>query len=236
MRLPDVLRSPPIAHRGLWTAGAVPENSLAAFEAACRAGYGIELDVRLSADGEVMVFHDEALTRMTGQSGAVETMTADQLAGARLSGGSEPIPTLARTLELVSARSMLLVEIKSGPAGAAALTARTADLLERYTGPVAAIRFDPRALGWLAEHRPGLARGLDAMGLEDPELGPHFEQALVLADPHFLVLELQSALSPIAQDRRARGLPIVAWTARSPADAGRVAGRCDNLIFEGFTP
>src|SRR4051812_4313898 len=99
MKLPDALLTRPIAHRGLWAARGPPENSLAAFEAACRAGYGIELDVRLSADGEVMVFHDDTLERMAGQPGAVESMTTRQLGEARLAGGAEPIPTLAQTLE-----------------------------------------------------------------------------------------------------------------------------------------
>ena len=54
------------AHRGLHGNG-IPENSLAAFRLAAEAGCGIELDVQLSRDGEVMVFHDYTLTRMTGK-------------------------------------------------------------------------------------------------------------------------------------------------------------------------
>lgn len=63
----DLLFAPPVAHRGLWSPHGAPENSLAGFQAACAAGYGIELDVQLSADGEAMVFHDDTLARLTGR-------------------------------------------------------------------------------------------------------------------------------------------------------------------------
>ena len=61
MSLQGRLAGAPIAHRGLWRAPARPENSLAAFEAACAGGYGVELDVRLSADGRVCDAVAEAL-------------------------------------------------------------------------------------------------------------------------------------------------------------------------------
>ena len=142
MRLPEVLLAPPIAHRGLWGPRGAPENSpensSSAFERACRAGYGIELDVRLSADGDAVVFHDERLERMTGVEGVLEDMPARQLTELALLGGPDRIATLEQTLELVSGRSMLLVEIKAGQEGSERLAARTGELLERYGGPAAA--------------------------------------------------------------------------------------------------
>ncbi|HZZ35853.1 MAG TPA: glycerophosphodiester phosphodiesterase family protein, partial [Caulobacteraceae bacterium] len=71
----DLLFDPPIAHRGLWSPDGPPENSLGAFQAACAAGYGIELDVQLTADGEAVVFHDSTLERMTGQPGRIADHT-----------------------------------------------------------------------------------------------------------------------------------------------------------------
>src|SRR5437588_502727 len=79
---------------GLWGPDGPPQNSLGAFQAACAAGYGIELDVQLSADGEAMVFHDEDLQRMTGAAGRLSDRTAAELSELRLKGGDEPIPTL----------------------------------------------------------------------------------------------------------------------------------------------
>src|SRR6185312_11488790 len=111
--LPSAFLGAPIAHRGLWRSGGAPENSLAAFEAACRAGYGIELDVRLSADGEAMVFHDETLERLTASAGLVEEQTADELQALRLFGSCEVIPTLDEVLVLIDGRTPLLVELKT---------------------------------------------------------------------------------------------------------------------------
>ena len=235
MILPDALYAPPIAHRGLWAPGEVAENSLTAFERACQAGYGMELDVRLSSDGEAMVFHDDSLERMTGAAGAVETETARTLAGLPLLGGPDRIPSLAETLQLVAGRAMLLIELKPGPQGALALAARTARLLDHYRGPAAVISFDAESLAWLASRRPNLARGLDAMGVEAPQGEAAFARNFELARPHFLVLELASALAPAATRLRAEGRPVIAWTVRSPDDAARIADHCENFIFEGFT-
>jgi len=107
------LFAPPVAHRGLWSSDGPPENSLAAFKAACAAGYGIELDVQLSRDGEAMVFHDDDLKRMTGVEGRIGDLTTTELAELRLDGGDERIPTLSETLALVGRRALVHVELKT---------------------------------------------------------------------------------------------------------------------------
>ena len=88
MILPPSFTRGPIAHRGLHSPG-VPENSLAAFRAACDAGYAIELDVQPSADGVAMAFHDATLDRMTGAAGPVDALTAEALGHLRLAGSGE---------------------------------------------------------------------------------------------------------------------------------------------------
>ena len=94
----ELLFRPPVAHRGLWTPGGAPENSLAAFQAACAGGYGIELDVQLSADGEAVVFHDWTLERLTGAEGRLTDRSLADLRELRLAGTEEGIPTLAEVL------------------------------------------------------------------------------------------------------------------------------------------
>jgi glycerophosphoryl diester phosphodiesterase len=106
----DLLFHPPVAHRGLWSPDGAPENSLAAFQAACSAGYGIELDVQLSADGEAMVFHDDTLERLTGAAGPLRARTAADLAELSLVGTEERIPTLLEALALIGRRAMVHVE------------------------------------------------------------------------------------------------------------------------------
>ncbi len=241
MSLPAALFAPPFAHRGLWRPDGPPENSLAAFDAACIAGYGIELDVFLSADGEAVVFHDDDLERMTGAPGKVWDRTAAELGALALKGGPERIPTLKHTLDVVAGRAMLLVEIKAGPGLGGPLETRVAELLDDYWGAAAVISFAAGPLAWFARHRPDRLRGLDAMTLAaddlaaSPQAESAFENACALAEPHFLALQLDTAAGPLAARFRANGRPVVAWTVRSAADAAKVAPCSDNFIFEGFT-
>jgi glycerophosphoryl diester phosphodiesterase len=138
-------------------------------------------------------------------------------------------------LELLAGRSLLLVEIKAGPQGSQVLAERVGALLSRYFGAAAAISFDPEALAVLAQRYPDLPRGLDALWPpDDEEALAAFELAIETAQPQFLVLELESALSEPARRHRAAGLPVIAWTVRSPEEAAKVAPCSDNVIFEGF--
>ena len=239
----DLLFGPPIAHRGLWRPDGAPENSLGAFEAACAAGYGIELDVQLSADGEAVVFHDEDLARMTGAEGRLSDRTAAELAELRLAGTDERIPTLAEVLALVGRRALVLVELKT-PAGAVGpLEQRAHEVVVDHAGPLALIGFNPYSHAWFAERFPGVLRGLNSHAWRDvPHLSPEQRAAwarleqVAIARPHFLALGLEVLPGEAAARHRAGGLPVVAWTVRAPAQWQAVSGACDNYIFEGFQP
>ena len=113
MTLPPAFLTQPLAHRGLHDlARGVAENSRAAIRLAIDHGYGIEIDIQGSADGEAMVFHDYELKRLTGAKGFVRERTAAELQKLTLSGGGEPPPTLAEMLDIVAGRAPLLIEIK----------------------------------------------------------------------------------------------------------------------------
>ena len=147
----------PYAHRGLHDA-TLPENSFAAFRAAVEAGVGIELDVQLTADGEVVVFHDEDLLRMTGKEGSLYAHTYEALSALRLGGTEERIPTLREVLALVGGRVPLLVEIKPDHA-VKSLCEKTAALLDEYEGEYMIESFHPLAVHWFRRHRPDVVRG-----------------------------------------------------------------------------
>ena len=148
----------PYAHRGLWGEGA-PENSLAAFRAAVERGYAIELDVQLSADGTVMVFHDYTLTRMCQKDVKLCDLTREELAACTLGGTEERIPTFAEVLELVGGRVPLLVELK-GESGNTALCPAVAALLDDYKGEYCVESFNPLLLCWFKKNRKSVVRGL----------------------------------------------------------------------------
>jgi glycerophosphoryl diester phosphodiesterase len=216
-----------IAHRGLWRTGGAPENSLAAFEAARMAGYGVELDVRLSADGEAIVFHDETLDRMTRESGVMEERTAEDLTGLRLLGSDQTIPTLEAALAVID-NAPVLVELKTPPGQEGLLERRVAGLLVAHRGPIALLSFNPLALAWMAEYAPTLPRGLNAKSVDDLA-------GARIARADFLSVSLELAAHPDVQDWCRAGHAI-AWTSRSAADQARLAGLVDVLIFEGYRP
>jgi glycerophosphoryl diester phosphodiesterase len=236
----ELIFAPPIAHRGLWSPGGAPENSLAAFEAACEAGYGIELDVQLSSDGEAIVFHDATLERMTGQVGRLADHTAADLCAMRLAGADETLPTLAETLTLVGHRAMVLIEIKTPSGEVGPLEQRVHEVLIDHNGPTAVIGFNPYSHAWFAERHPDVLRGLDSFSYREGRMAPELRRSyaqlehVAIARPHFLALGLDMLPSKQADEYRAGGMPVVAWTVRSPAEWEGVQSHCDNLIFEGY--
>lgn len=231
----DLLARGPFAHRGLWSPDGPPENSLAAFEAAAEAGYGMELDVRLSADGEVMVFHDAALDRLTGASGQVCERTAVELQTLELAGGTEVIPTLAETLAQVGGRTPILVELKTTVGDEGPLERRVCDLLVAYAGPTAVLSFNPVALAVVADAAPSILRGLNSAPHVTfdaevvPSGGPPPLAGFDQARPHFLSLG-KALLTGV----RPHHLPIVGWTIRSRDELQQVEAACDTVMFEGF--
>jgi glycerophosphoryl diester phosphodiesterase len=235
------LFAPAIAHRGLWSPGGPPENSLGAFQAACAAGYGIELDVQLSADGEAMVFHDDDLKRMTGAEGRIADRTAADLAQLRLAGTDERIPTLSEALALIGRRALVHVELKTPYGHVGPLEQRVHEILIDHVGPVCVIGFNPYSHAWFAERFPGVLRGLDSYSYDRaPNMNAAQRRAfanlehVVIAKPHFLALGLDMLPSETAARHRADGMPVVAWTVRKPEQWEKVREDCDNLIFEGF--
>lgn len=145
------------AHRGLHN-DVIPENSLAAYSNAIDNGYGIEIDVQLSSDGEIFVFHDPTATRMCGVEKKLSEMTANEIKQLRLRGTDEHIPTLAEVLSLVDGSVPLLIEVKYY-AETTKLCELLAETLDSYYGSFAIQSFDPRVLRYFKKHRPRFARG-----------------------------------------------------------------------------
>lgn len=229
---------PAFAHRGLWSPAGPPENSLAAFDAAASDGFGIELDVRLSADGEAIVFHDDTLERMTGQPGRVADRMATELKQLRLRESDQRVPTLAHALAVVAGRTPILVELKTRDGEHGPLEARVAALLSAYGGPAAVLGFNPDALLAIRAAAPNLLIGLNAAPHVDENadvVAPDPARLLRHIDrvrPDFLSLGKQA----VEHGRPHPSLPIVAWTLRSAEELAAVRPHCDASMFEGFRP
>jgi glycerophosphoryl diester phosphodiesterase len=222
----------PFAHRGLHGKGRV-ENSRAAFEAAIAAGHGIELDVQASADGEAIVIHDYELERLTEGFGTVRTLGAAELGRIRLKGSDETIPNLVEVLALVGGRAPLLIEVKSPGRRVAALSRAVIRALAGYEGPVAVMSFNPGIGRRLALLAPRLLRGL-VITEQGKRWRRLWERPLSLwrAKPDFLAYDIRDLPSRFAAARRAKGMPVLTWTVRTPQDRARAAEHADQIIYE----
>ena len=244
----DWLTARPIAHRGLHDAAAdVIENTASAFSAAIAGNYGIETDLQISADGEAMVHHDDALGRLTEGSGRLADMTAAEIKKVRFQRSADRILTLAELCELVGGRVTLLLELKSRFDDERRLVQRAAALLANYAGPVAVMSFDPALIEALRVIAPGLPRGIVAeryYGHRDWDRFPRSEKRRMAfflhanrTRPHFIayaVSDLPAAAPLIA--RAIFGLPLLTRTVRSEDDRRRAARWADQIIFEGWRP
>ena len=146
------------AHRGLYGNG-IAENSLAAFSLAALRGFGIELDVQLSRDGVVMVFHDDTLQRMTGELGRLRDFSAEELGALSLDGTDQTIPTLAQVLSVVDGRVPLLIEMK-GESFDTSLCDKLLQELQGYQGAYCIESFNPLLLRRMRALLPGATYGL----------------------------------------------------------------------------
>ncbi len=236
--------SAPVAHRGLHGDG-IPENSLPAFRRACEKGFPIETDVRFSADGALVVFHDDDLSRMAGDGRNVESCTLEELRALRLGGTDEKIPTFSELLNEVKGAVPLLIEIKPMDGVKGKTIARAlSDALAGYGGTYAVQSFNPlyvRAYKKLhPEIKCGVLSSLKLSEKGDPlkrKIEAHLLERLRLnfyAKPDFLSFHF----SDYAKSKRARKFKKfkLAWTVRSPEDEKIAREYADEIIFEGYLP
>jgi glycerophosphoryl diester phosphodiesterase len=244
----DWLTACPIAHRGLHDAArGIIENTGAAVEAAIAAGYGFEVDLQISADGEAMVHHDEVVGRLTDGNGRLDRLSAAELKRLPFRDSSERMLTLGELCDLVGGRAAMLVELKSRFDGDARLAARVAAQLSQYAGPVAPMSFDPLQLEVLRQKAPHLPRGIVAAKYRPhpywDQMPPWLRYGMgsllpaVTARPHFVAYAMDNlpAFAP-AFARHILCLPVLTWVVRTEGERQRAARFADQVIFEGFRP
>ena len=244
----DWLTARPIAHRGLHDAArGVIENTAAAVRAAIAAGYGIEVDLQISADGEAMVHHDDALGRLTDGEGRLDRLSAYELKRIAFYNSAERMLTLGELCELVGGRATLVIELKSRFDGDVRLPARVASLLSGYGGPAAPMSFDPLQLQVLRQKAPRLPRGIVAAKYRPhpywDQMPPWLRHGIgsllpaLTARPHFVAYAFDNlpAFAP-AVARHILCLPLLTWVVRTEVERQRAAGFADQIIFEGFRP
>jgi len=230
----------PIAHRGLHNEN-VPENSIAAFEAAIAANYAIELDVRALRDGTIIVFHDESLGRMTGKDGYLANLSYEDIKDIRLAHSREKIPTLNEVLECVAGRTPILIEIKNmGKVGD--VEKAVYKVLKNYKGEFAIESFNPYSLEWFKINAPHVKRGqISSFMKNNSEIG--FWKRFMLkrmmfnkkvSEPNFISYQCENL--PNRFVKKYKHLPLIAWCVRTDEELERVKKISDNIIFENISP
>lgn len=248
----DAFLSAPIAHRGLHDAArGIVENTGPAFAAAIAGGFGIECDVRASRDGRAIVFHDATTDRLLARPGTIRDLTAQELRAMAYpaSTASAMVLSLDDLLDLIAGRVPVFVEVKSDwRRPDPAFVADIAATLGGYAGRAAVMSFDPDLLAALATAAPRIPRGIVAARFADTDplaavVGGDRLAALARlaeahrADPAFIAYQVEALPTP--ETTRARendGLPILAWTVRTPEHWEKVRRFADAAIFEGEAP
>ena len=229
------------AHRGLHdNRQGVPENSLAAFRAATEKGYGVELDVQLSSDGQVVVFHDGAVHRMCGVEGKVADFSLSELQQMRLLDTEETIPLFTDVLDVLrEGAGPLIVELKAGDRNDE-LCQKTLDILQDYPRIFCIESFDPNIVLWFCKHAPEVFRGQLSQPQEDYGTTVAPMTARLLAEcgystmnqPDFIAYKIGPRPECVLRMRK-KGVLLIGWTSH---DAEKDAKDNDGVIFESCTP
>jgi glycerophosphoryl diester phosphodiesterase len=241
----------PIAHRGLHNrAAGVIENSRSAFEAAIARGFAVECDVQLTSDGIPLIFHDDDLERLTGLKGPIGGRTAAELQATPLLGSStgDTPQQLAEFLEQIAGRTLLQIELKRQPTAemAETLARKVAEAIAAYKGPVTVMSFDPNLLMLVRKYGYDGPLGIITYRYDEPDWDTKLskrDRAILRHLLHwpwtrfsFVSCNQKSLDLPMVRLCRAVGVPVTAWTIRSPEERRAVRPAADQIVFEGFDP
>lgn len=231
-----------LAHRGLYTSDqSVPENSLEAFRLAKEAGYGSELDVQCTKDGQLVVFHDDSLDRVCGTEGILEEKDWAEISSLKLFNSAEGIPHLSEVLDLTAGSVPLMIEIKTTRRIRLSVSA-VKEALKNYSGPVSIVSFDPLVLREVKRQLPEVLRGqLMEYSLNKKSLPLvkriilHYALMNGINRPDFLSVRYDQVNLTWEINRLFGGYSAV-WPIGSEAVEEALKNRFENIIFEHYRP
>lgn len=235
------LKTAYIAHRGYHSGREIPENSIRSFENAIMEGFAIELDLQISKDDKVVVFHDDHLKRMTNIDQYVVNCTYHELKQFHLYDTNETIPLFQEVLEIVNGKVLLMIELKNkGKVGL--LESKTYELLKQYQGPFVIQSFNPYSLYWFKKQAPHIIRGQLSGSFRGEKLS-YYKKVLLrkmklnrLSEPHFINYEINYLHQLPKKYKEQKEIPIIGWTARNVKQYKKGMKLCSNVVFEGFNP
>lgn len=235
------------AHRGLHDKDAgVPENSLAAFRDAVKAGYGIEWDLQLTKDKKVVVHHDRSLKRLCGADVSIGDLTYSELQSYRLCGTGERIPLFTEALSVVSGKTPLIIELK-GYDDPELLCPLVWEILKDYKGDYCIESFEPKIAAWFRRHHPHVLRGQLSMVFPAKIMAGKggalaaFCMTYLLTNvqtrPHFAAHDLHTRSNPsLRATCGLLGMQEVSWTIRTAEEYSLCKNAGALCIFEHIRP
>ncbi|MCD7922474.1 MAG: glycerophosphodiester phosphodiesterase [Clostridiales bacterium] len=234
-----------IAHRGLFdNQGDAPENTMAAFRKAIDAGFAIELDVQMSSDGQLLVFHDPDLKRLAGVDLKVCDTPYEILVSYPLGQSEERIPLFADVLDLVAGQVPMVVEIKISSAYRKTTRAAAA-MLQSYQGIYCVESFHPLSLFWYRRHMPQILRGQLSMDFKYCEEKVPMLVKIFMTNLWFNFISKPDFIAYNHKDKRKRGFFVcrrifhaktAAWTIKSQQELVQARDMFDMFIFDSFMP
>ena len=225
-----------ISHRGLHQNRLIPENSLKAFEKAVLKNFAIELDITISKDEQIVVFHDETLYRLCGIKQNIEDMNYSFFKELKLYESDEYIPLFKEVLELIKGKVPLIVEIKKHKK-IGLLESGLIQLLNNYKGEYFICSFEKDILSYLKFNNPNLKRGLIFESL--PQKFKKYNKTIFLykffkTKPDFVSLDYKLISTCIYKFCLKKSIPIITWTIKTKEDYEKVDKKVDAIIFENF--
>lgn len=232
-----------IAHRGFFDNDKVPENSYPAFEAAVKRGFGIELDVQLTTDNQLVIFHDDSLKRMCGSKKKVTSLSYSELSEFKLLSTDLSAPLFKDVLDMVNGRVPLIIEIKAhGPF--IKTSKELAKVMDSYTGPYCIESFNPAVIAWFKKNRPDTIRGIlasDYLRIKNKTM----TQKLIVSNllfnayckPDFIAYNFEYQKKwALNICKKLFNCNMVAWTIRSSDQLKAAKDFFEVFIFDSFDP
>ncbi|WP_083568525.1 glycerophosphodiester phosphodiesterase family protein [Arcobacter sp. LA11] len=232
----DWLIQYPIAHRGLHMGFTIPENSNLAFKKALEKNYAIELDIRITKDNQVVVFHDKNLLRICASKKKIANQAYSNLKKFNLYHTSEKIPLLSEVLELINGQVPVLIEVKNyGTVGL--FEELLSKELENYKGHFAVCSFNVEVINWFKQNKPDIKRGLIFGDLKKFQIKFYkivFLYRLFTSKPDFISLDYKLLDTFLVNFCRFFNKPLVSWTIDSKKKLRKARHIVDNIIFENI--
>lgn len=225
-------------HRGCYDNLSIAENSIAAFKKCTELHCGIELDVQLTKDKRLIVFHDDDLLRMCGVDMAVKDSAYDDIKSLSLLNTDAQIPLLAEVLKSIGGRVPVYVELKCHDQRYKDLTDQAIALIKEYPGNYLLCSFNPLILRYLKKQYPEYLRGIIASGSDRKNILTVFLGYMFLnwlACPDFISYDFQKETWPLKWNRLL-GRILAGWTIADIKQYQKIKDHYQLYVIEHFDP